>query len=130
MPKDKIEEQEQSDFNSAIATLMRIDKIKKALADSRRGGDIHDYFAYLEAYFFELLAVMDDKDDTEQTKNYKDNRTNYQKIRKAEEEGQPSIDMDIIHGFYDWEMVLRNKEQSYGMNISKKSDPRYALAGR
>ena len=127
--KDAISEEEQSEFNSAIATLRRIDEIKKGLIVSTVESNYDMQFRYLKALFKELVSFMDEKDDKFQQQRFKDVRKNYNEFKDLIRRGKKMIPVSIIDSFDDWEIELKEIEQKYGMNMPKKNDPRFALAG-
>jgi len=127
--KAKVGEEQQTEFNSAIATLRRIDEIKKGLINSTVSQDYDMKFKYLKALFLELVSIMDSKDDKKQQERFKQVRDNYNKYREAIRLGRQTISVSIIDSFDDWEIELKEMEQKYGMNMPKKSDPRYAMSG-
>lgn len=137
--KEKAPDEEQSEFNSAIATLMRIDKIKQVLIQSTLSHDYTLKYNTLVAYFSELVSVMDNKDDGEQKDRLfgKDDNGEriygvmdyyHQYLRLKSQGRNPTL--DIWKTFIEWEIELKNIEQKYGMNMPKRSDPRYAMGGR
>jgi len=125
-----VSEEQQSEFNSGIAKLMRLDNIKKGLIIATINNDYDLQFRCLKAYYKELIPVMNDTDDDAQREMFKKVRKSYNKYREAIRKGKKSINMDIIDVIEDWEVELRNLDQKYGMDMPKKADPRYAMAGR
>jgi len=130
MVKEQASQEDQTEFNSAIATLRRIDEIKKGLIVSTINQDYDMKFRYLKALFLELVSIMSEKDDKFQQQRFKQVRTNYNAYKNALRTGKESISVSVIDSFDDWEIELKEMEQKYGMNMPKKSDPRYALMGR
>jgi len=128
--EEQISEKYQSEFNSGIAKLMRIDKIKQGLIIATINNDYGLQFRCLKAYYKELISVMKDEDDNKQRDKFKDVRKNYNEYRKALTNGKKSIPMNIIDAFEDWEVELRNLDQKYGMDMPKKADPRFLMAGK
>jgi len=124
--KPKASEEEQSEFNSAIATLKRIDVIKQGLIMATTTEDFDMKWKFLKALFFELVSVMDNKDDEEQRTRFFEVRKKYNEYQAALRTNQKSIPCSVVDAFDDWEIELKNTEQKYGMNMPKKSDPRYA----
>lgn len=123
-------EEKQSEFNSAIATLKRIDVIKKGLIESTLSKNIDTQWLFLKAYYKELVSVMDDKDDKAQRMKFMHTRKAYNEYRNAVRMKKPFIPINILDAIDDWEVELKNIEQRYGMNMPKKADPRFAMAGR
>lgn len=130
MREDEKPEEEQSEFNSAIATLKRIDIIKKGLIESTVSENHEMQFKYLKAYFKELVSIMNKKDDMTQRKRFHEVRKNYYTFKDAIRTGKKSIPGSIIDSFDDWEIELKEMEQQYGMNMPKRQDSRFALARR
>jgi hypothetical protein len=128
--KKPASEEQQTEFNAAIATLMRIDEIKKGMALATVREDYDLKWKFLKAYFFELISVMDSEDDGTQRQKFLDVRQSYNIYRHAKLIGQKYIPSKVVDSIDDWEIELRNIEQRYGMNLPKKADPRYALATR
>jgi len=129
MREDKPDE-EQTEFNSAIATLKRIDEIKKGLIVATVSENYEYQFRYLKALFKELISIMDKEDDKAQQERFKEVRKNYYAYRECIRQGKKQIPAMIIDSFDDWEIELKELEQQYGMNMPKKADPRYAMASR
>ena len=127
--KDAISEEEQSEFNSAIATLRRIDEIKKGLIVSTVESNYDAQFRYLKALFKELVSFMDEKDDKAQQERFKEVRKNYNTFKELIRLGKKKIPVALIDSFDDWEIELKEIEQKYGMNMPKRADPHFALAG-
>jgi len=127
MAKEKASEEEQSEFNSAIATLKRIDEIKKGLIIATVNRNFEMQFRYLEAYFKELVSIMNTDDDKAQQNRFKEVRKNYHIYREAIAKGQTTISAKVIDSFDDWEIELKEIEQKYGLNMPKKDDPRWGL---
>ena len=73
---------------------------------------------------------MDEVDDKAQQVRFKQVRTNYNNYKDAIRTKKVTISVSIIDSFDDWEIELKEIEQKYGMNMPKKSDPRYSLMGR
>ena len=124
--KDKASEEEQTNFNSGIATLQRINEIKKGLILATIEQDYDKKFLFLKAYFLELVSVMDKKDDEEQRQRFFEVRSIFNQYLEAKRNGVRFIPRKILDTLDEWEIELKNIEQKYGMNMPKKSDPRYA----
>jgi len=128
--KANVDEDQQSEFNSAFATLRRINWAKSNLNLATVNDDYQLKFKFLKVYFFELTNIMNNKDDTAQKIRLEEIKKNYRKLMEAKMKGDKTISKSIIDSFDDWEIELRNIEQRYGMNMPRKPDPRYAMAGR
>ncbi|KKM04548.1 hypothetical protein LCGC14_1763100 [marine sediment metagenome] len=120
-------EGEQSEFNAAIATLMRIDKIKKAMAHATISNNYEMKFMILKSYYFELVGILKDEDEKEQNKKLKAITDNYFKYLVVLKKDKRFVSRGLVESFDEWEMELRNLEQKYGMNLPKKEDARFAL---
>lgn len=126
MQPKKIEEQDQSDFNSGIATLMRIDEIKKHILMCTEAENNMGKFRYLFDYYMELSPLFKGDDGEDQYKKFKYMKGQYNKIKNSRINGKP-IRADAITYLDDWELELRRLEQEYGLNMPKKKDARYSL---
>ena len=122
-------EQDMSEFNAAIATLMRIDAVKKQLIMSTLHHNYEEKFNCLTAYFCELISIMKNKDDEVQFDRYQQVSSEYYEYLSEKKKGH-SPKIKTWQTFIKWEIELRNTEQKYGLNMPKKSDPRYAMANR
>ena len=127
-------EDQQSTFNSALATLERIHAIKQGLDISTIREDYVMKYKFLKAYFLELISVISPKDEIAQRPTLKRVTDNYYKLKEilVKEGGKKvmCIPRQLIESFDLWESDLRNLEQRYGMNIPKARDARFALSGR
>ena len=127
-------EDQQSTFNSALATLYRIDQIKQGLDIATVQEDYVMKYKFLKAYFLELISVISPKDEQLQRPTLKRVTDNYYKLKEilSKEGGKKimKIPRVLIESFDLWESDLRNLEQRYGMNIPKSKDARFALSGR
>jgi len=127
-------EDQQSTFNSALATLYRIDQIKQGLDIATVQEDYVMKYKFLKAYFLELISVISPKDEQLQRPTLKRVTDNYYKLKEilSKEGGKKimKIPRVLIESFDLWESDLRNLEQRYGMNIPKNKDARFALSGR
>ena len=127
-------EDQQSTFNSALATLYRIDQIKQGLDIATVQEDYVMKYKFLKAYFLELISVISPKDEIAQRPTLKRVTDNYYKLKEilAKENGKKVMKIPrlLIESFDLWESDLRNLEQRYGMNIPKTHDARFALSGR
>ena len=128
--KTSAADEEKSEFNSAIATLKRIDDIKKALIMATMSDNVELKWKALKAFYGELISIMDNEDDKLQRDRMKEVRKSFNKYMEDKWSGAETIPMSVIDNIDDWEYELKNIEQKYGMNIPKAADPRYALAGK
>lgn len=126
-----VEVEQQTEFNAGIATLMRINEIKKGLIIATVNENWNMKFRYLKAYYFELISIMkDDKEEEEQDIIFKDVRKSYNQYLDAVAKGKKSIAVSTLDKIEDWEKILRNIEQKYGMNMPKQADYRFALMSK
>ncbi len=126
-------EDQQSTFNSALATLERIHQIKQGLDIATVREDYIMKFKFLKAYFLELISVISPKDEEKMRPKLKIITDNYYKLKEIlskQNKNGVKIPRALIESFDLWESDLRNLEQRYGMNIPKAKDARFALASR
>ena len=125
----EVESQDQSEFNAGIATLMRLDAIKKQLIDDNLGDNYLQRYRDLAAYYLELVSIIKDKDEEIYNPFFDTHKKNFRLLRAMYSKNTLMIPLNLIDWLDTYEMKLRNLEQSYGLNIPKKLDPRFALAG-
>jgi len=126
-------EDQQSTWNSAMATLQRIHEIKQGLDISTVREDYIMKYKFLKAYFLELISVISPKDEEGMRPKLKKVTDNYYKLKEIfgkNNQNGIKIPRALIESFDLFESDLRNLEQRYGMNIPKKNDARFALSGR
>lgn len=123
-------EKEHSDFNSALATIIRIDEIKKHITVATVKKNYEMHFLLLKAYWKELHPMLSrekkgkDK-ETERSKqkaNYLRCREVYNKITQKKEVSQAEYDL-----LDDWELELRELEQAHKLNMPMGRDSRWAM---
>lgn len=129
MQEPRVQEHDQSDFNSAIATLMRIDEIKKQILIASAKEDYLLHYRFLFDYYKELSAMFNKVHSEEQTIKFIWMKNQYYTLRRCLKFNRKApiscyTDLDL------WEIDLRKLEQEYGMNMPKKQDARWALASR
>lgn len=122
-------EADESEFNAAIATLYRIDELKKFLALATVNEDQLMHFKYLRAYYKELESSMNKEDKQRQYTNYTELSSKYM-YRKQCIMNKRKVAPNISPELDKWELELRNLEQKYGLNLPKKKDARWAMARR
>lgn len=120
MVKEKAANEEQSEFNSAIATLKRLDFIKKNLIVATARNDVDYQWVWLKAFYKELVSIMDDNDDLKQRERFKEVRKFYNIYINAKRSGKKTIPVYIVDAIEDWEIELKNIEQAYGLGILKR----------
>lgn len=118
---DISKEHEQSEFNAAVASLQRIDEIKKWLLASASINKLESYYDNLKMFYKELKPMFTSEKE-EQKKRWDDAKelkvsTNDPKEKKK-----------MLAFFEEWELELRDIEQIKGLNFPKKRDARWALA--
>lgn len=123
-------QEDQTEFNSAIATLMRIDAIKKKLIIDTMHEKYYEHFLDLSALYKELVSMLNDKEEETQQDNFILHKKNFRELKEIRRLGRSSIPLKLVEWLDTWEIELKNLEQKHGMNMPKKGDPRYALAGR
>jgi len=126
-------EDQQSTFNSALATLERIHQIKQGLDIATVREDYIMKYKFLKAYFLELISVISPKDEEKMRPGLKRVTDNYYTLKELlskQNKNGIKIPRALIESFDLWESDLRNLEQRYGMNIPKAKDARFAMASR
>lgn len=121
------EAQEQTEFNSNGATIYRIHEIKKMLAVTKVSGNLVDTFKHLVAFYMELESVLTPKEQEDQEIKFAYCTSQYNKIISQSRNKGDDIDYSC---FIYWERDLRRLDQSHGLNMTKMSNPRYALSNR
>ena len=122
-------EHEETEFNAAVATLERLNEIKKALDHQKQTQNQEEYFRLLQAYYIELDCVMKDDDKTIHETRFNDITNLHNKRIFALTRNLPVVPNNSYE-YIKWERELRRLDQSLGMNIPKKGDPRFAMAKR
>ncbi len=125
--EETFSDEDKSEFNAGIATLQRCNEIKKFLAAS--SDDPGTYLKYIKMFYKELYPMMSitkKKDErTVQVGYWNKGKT----IERKLADGTPITQGDIDF-LEEWELSLRDLEQSKNMNIPKIGDTRWALGGR
>ena len=124
-----IEESDQTEFNAGIATLMRLDAIKRELIKDVEAENYLSRYRHLAAYYLELVSILKDKEEEELTPKFKKHQDNYRQLKELIEDKKNKYPRALIDWLDDYEIELRNAEQRYGLNMPKKADPRFAMAG-
>ena len=122
----QVSQENQTEFNASIATLKRIDQIKRILDGANLMGDQDKRFKALKTLFFELISIFKEADDIKQQARFKEVRAIYNAWGMKTNRGLTPA--NVVDTLDDWEIELKNLEQSYGLNMPKKKDPRYAMA--
>lgn len=134
MEEEDLNPVDQSEFNAAIATLMRLDNIKKWLGKYTVEVDVESKYKCLVAYWVELDCVLskekrkvDGYEDkiTEQEEQY----NNYKQFQQVMSTYSPNpvTDKDLWAKLMEWEIELRRLEQKHNMNMPMGKDVRWAL---
>ena len=126
----EVEEKDQTEFNAAIATLMRIDAIKKQLIFDVLTDNHTGRYRDITAFYLELVSVLKEEEEKTQLPKFKQHRKNQRELNDYVGREKGRIPAKLIDWLDDWEMELKNLEQKYGLNMPKKFDPRFAMAGR
>lgn len=132
-----MDESDQSEFNSGIATLQRLHEIKKWLASATIQDNPTMLFFHLKAFFKELYPIFSkEKKDKEDKKDKKQSEREeqeefYQSCLEAVNEYKKEKDVDkkneLMQGLDVWELSLRDLEQKHGLNMALKGDGRFSL---
>lgn len=125
---DTLTKTEETEFNASVATLMRINEIKKGLTIATIKKDYPLHYRYLSAYYLELISIMNKGEENSQKDNLSTHRKNEVKLFHLITKHKNSIPMDLVDWLYNWESVLRNIEQEHGMNLPKKGLSRHSMA--
>lgn len=129
-PQMEIDDKDKSEFNAAIATLIRISHLKDELAITTINRDYVQKFIVCEAYYMELISIMTTKEIEEFESVYETVKKDYISYRNAIDLGRPTISKSIVDSIVNWEKKLRVVEQKHNLNLLTKQDPRYALSSR
>ena len=127
MTEDKKKAFDESDFNSAVATLMRIDNIKKGLILATINSEYLEHYRYLVAYYLELISIMNDEEEEEEIKNFETHLRNERELKDLLEKNPTKIPIKLINWLFKWEMILKNIEQGHGLNMPEKTKSRWSL---
>jgi len=125
---EEVAEQDMSEFNAAIATLMRIDAIKKELITDVSKEDPLGRYKHISAFYLELVSILKDEEEKIQTPKFKQHQRYYRELKKLWHKKKNGVPLRLIEWLDDWEIELKNLEQKYGLNVPKKMDARFALA--
>ena len=124
-----VESHDQSEFNAGIATLMRLDAIKKQMINDNLEENYLQLYLDLATYYKELVSIITDKDELEFKPLFDQHKKNYQQFKAGWNGNKKNIPMALVDWLDEYEIKLRNLEQRYGLNIPKKLDARYGLSG-
>lgn len=123
-------EEEQSEFNQAIASLQRIHSSLLEIDAAIYNEDYRKYYKALLLFWREMDCVLNTK-ERENIKTLKDKADdNWRKLTEAYQQKNVSISKEILQSFEDLEIELRRLMQNHNMNFPKKADPRYALSNK
>lgn len=132
--------QEESEWNSAEASLRRIDEIKRFLSVAAIQENCQEHFKYLKALWKELHPVLSGEKKISfeiENKKLKISEKDYhkrvylsirEKIALHAQDGKNTT--DIINILDDWELELRDAEQNHRINIPMGKDARFAMGRR
>ena len=131
MRDDEINEGEQSEFNAAIATLMRIHEIKKYLAIATTKEELYFYYKHIKMFYKELYPMfgrVKGKDEKKESEGDYQQRRWYKAKELKFDTDDTKEKADVLNFLEEWELELRQIEQDKGMNLPKKPDARWSLA--
>lgn len=120
--------QEQSQFNSSIAVLVRIDLCLKVVDDSIGKLDYHTMFMWTLALYGELAPVMTAEQRDEHDRYFENALAAFQSIIEKGS-NKNKFFVDEFKTIFAWGVELKLFMQEKGMYISK-NDPRFAMATR
>ena len=123
MIESKTNEIEQSEFNAAIATLMRLDIIKKNLIVDTLNENYLNHYKDLISYYKELESIFNSNDKEIQANKFIRHMINYREIKPIYDRGKDKnfrMPIRLIDWLNEWELELRGLEQTYGLNMPKK----------
>lgn len=136
MVKDDVfDESELSEFNAAIATLMRIHEIKKWLAVATEQDNLYFYYKHIKMFYKELAPMFKTTKEKDAGKDIQTEK----ELQEAFWEAARILNFnttdekekkEILIFLEEWELELRQIEQDKGMNLPKKPDARWSLSRR
>lgn len=129
MSEERNYDHQESEFNAVIASLRRMDEIKKYLALSTINKDFKAQFYYLKAFWKEIHPILNptakDGKPTEREEQIK----NYLELRTLIEQNTDGLNNNmIIDKLDEWELTLRELEQSHKLNFPTGRDIRWAMS--
>lgn len=139
MEEEKIERYgEDSEFNAGIATLRRLDEIKKHLDADTADDDMNHKFRHLNSFYNELHCMMSkEKRITLKESDIKiSERELQEKTFAALSDQYDKFEKNEIRKnsfrklLNDWELELRDIEQEHNLNMPMGKDVRWALSTR
>ena len=123
-------EQEQSEFNQGIATLMRIHSCLLELIIASTENNYVRHYELLRVLYKELRPMMNDTERKEFNEYGKDMERAHTELRLALGRGHKTINKNIIDRFDHFELELRDIIQKHHMGLPQKKDSRYALSSK
>jgi hypothetical protein len=124
---------EDSEFNAGIATLRRLDEIKKHLDNDTETKNYEGKFLHLNAFFNELHSMMSKEkriktNDVPMSEKEMQEKTFIMMGEKIEQfERRTITDKEISKLLNDWELELRDIEQEHNLNMPMGKDKRWSL---
>lgn len=119
-----------AEFNSGLAIIYQLDAIEKELILTNLKDDYDYKYRVLLSYYKTLRPhITKDDERIHYDKHYFYMRDIIKNIRQNLSRGITKIDPTILDNFDYWEIMLRELKQKSGLGM-KKSDPRFAMAGR
>jgi len=130
--EENIDETNQSEFNSGIATLQRLDEIKKWLLFATTKNDSSMLFFHLKAFFKELYPIFNKEKKGKEKSERNQQETAYTSCLNAINDYKKNREdanklNDAMQKLEAWEFLLRDSEQQHGLNMRLKADGRFAL---
>lgn len=112
----------ESEFNSSIATLRRLDEIKKYLDKATVEDNPDNKFFHLKAFWIELDPIISKTYQQLQLKKYEASSEKYYTYKKNQ------IEKIEVTAFLDeWDIELRRIDQEYNLNMKMGRDKRWVV---
>jgi len=121
---------EQGEFNQAIAYLYRLDDILKTLNYASMNKQYDTKFDCLFVFYKELYPMMNVKDRQRHNEMAWVVRSKYEEYKRALKLGKTRISTEAIDVMDMWDADLRDCMHAKGMLMPKKTDPRFALGSK
>lgn len=112
----------ESEFNAAIATLRRLDEIKKFIDNATINDEADELYCYLKAFWKELDPIISKSEQQEQIHNFEECRKFYESYKKREM--TKSFFISLLDA---WELDLRRIEQAHKLNMPMGRDKRWVV---
>ena len=122
MEENKSENIKESDFNAGIATLRRLDELKKNMIYDTINNEPEGLFFHLKAFWKELDPIINTTFQKAQLENYLGIYDLYRKWKKNELNKEA-----LVARLDEWELELRGLEQKYKLNMPMGRDKRWVV---